>query len=62
MSGVQTRKVGAGEEGMRLDRWFRAHFPAVRHGELEKFLRKGQVRVAGGRVKAKRARKYAYRL
>lgn len=39
---------------MRLDRWFRAHFPQVRHGELEKYLRKGQVRVAGGRVKANR--------
>ncbi|WP_428409430.1 RluA family pseudouridine synthase [Hyphococcus sp.] len=54
MSGVQTRKVKAGEEGMRLDRWFKTNFPQVRHGELEKFLRKGQVRVAGGRVKANR--------
>lgn len=54
MSGVQTRKVKPDEEGMRLDRWFKAHFPQVRHGELEKFLRKGQVRVAGGRVKANR--------
>jgi len=54
MSGVQTRKVKADEEGMRLDRWFKAHFPQVRHGELEKYLRKGQVRVAGGRVKANR--------
>ncbi len=54
MSGVQTRKVKAGEEGMRLDRWFKANFPQVRHGELEKLLRKGQVRVAGGRVKANR--------
>ena len=42
------------EAGMRLDRWFRAHFPAVRHGELEKFLRKGQVRVGGGRAKSNR--------
>mgnify|MGYP002277780736 CR=1 FL=1 len=39
---------------MRLDRWFKAHFPAVRHGELEKYLRKGQVRVSGGRVKSNR--------
>jgi 23S rRNA pseudouridine955/2504/2580 synthase len=39
---------------MRLDRWFKSHFPALRHGELEKLLRKGQVRVAGGRVKANR--------
>lgn len=54
MSGVQTRKVKSDEEGMRLDRWFKAHFPQVRHGELEKYLRKGQVRVSGGRVKANR--------
>ncbi|WP_375205813.1 RluA family pseudouridine synthase [Hyphococcus sp.] len=54
MSGVQTRKVKTDEEGMRLDRWFKAHFPQVRHGELEKLLRKGQVRVSGGRVKANR--------
>ena len=39
---------------MRLDRWFRTHFPGVRHGELEKYLRKGQVRVGGGRAKSNR--------
>ncbi len=54
MTGVQTKSVSPDEAGMRLDRWFKTHFPAVRHGELEKFLRKGQVRVAGGRVKANR--------
>ena len=54
MSGVQNIKVTADESGMRLDRWFKAHFPQVRHGELEKYLRKGQVRVSGGRVKASR--------
>ncbi|WP_425408827.1 RluA family pseudouridine synthase [Hyphococcus sp.] len=54
MSGVQTKTVGPDEAGMRLDRWFRTHFPAVRHGELEKLLRKGQVRVSGGRAKSNR--------
>ncbi len=54
MSGVQMKTVAPDEDGMRLDRWFKAHFPSVRHGELEKFLRKGQVRVAGGRVKSNR--------
>ncbi len=48
------KTVAADEDGMRLDRWFKTHFPSVRHGELEKFLRKGQVRVAGGRVKSNR--------
>lgn len=37
---------------MRLDRWFKQHFPQLTHGRLEKLLRKGQVRVDGGRVKA----------
>lgn len=54
MSGVQIKTVAADEAGMRLDRWFKTHFPAVRHGELEKYLRKGQVRVDGGRVKSNR--------
>ena len=54
MSGVQMKTITEDEGGMRLDRWFKTHFPAVKHGELEKFLRKGQVRVAGGRVKSNR--------
>ncbi len=54
MSGVTTRTVREGEAGMRLDRWFRSHFPSVRQGQLEKLLRKGQVRVDGGRSKANR--------
>ena len=54
MSSVQTIKVGAEEAGMRLDRWFKARFPAIRHGELEKLLRTGQVRVDGGRAKSNR--------
>ncbi len=52
MSGVQTIAVTDGEEGLRLDRWFRQHFPDLGHGRLEKLLRTGQVRVDGGRVKA----------
>lgn len=52
MSGVATVKVAAGEAGMRLDRWFRSHYPALGHGALQKMLRKGQVRVDGSRAKA----------
>ncbi len=37
---------------MRLDRWFRAHYPDLKHGQLQKLLRSGQVRVDGGRAKA----------
>lgn len=54
MSGVQTVTVTEDEEGMRVDRWFKSHFPHVSHGQLEKYLRKGEVRVSGGRVKSNR--------
>src|SRR5579871_6910759 len=40
------------EEGLRLDRWFRRHFPALGHGPLEKLLRSGQIRVDGRRARA----------
>lgn len=51
-TGVQHRHVTADEDGMRLDRWFKAHFPQLSHGQLEKLLRKGQIRVGGSRAKA----------
>ncbi|HTZ37639.1 MAG TPA: RluA family pseudouridine synthase [Stellaceae bacterium] len=37
---------------IRLDRWFRRHYPGVPHGRLEKLLRTGQVRIDGRRAKA----------
>jgi 23S rRNA pseudouridine955/2504/2580 synthase len=49
---VQTIHVTADEADLRLDRWFRRHFPDLTHGRLEKLLRTGQVRVDGGRAKA----------
>lgn len=52
MSQVTTRIVADGEADLRLDRWFKRHFPWVGHGKLEKLLRTGQVRVDGGRAKA----------
>jgi 23S rRNA pseudouridine955/2504/2580 synthase len=52
MSDVEFVEVISGETGMRLDRWFRAHYPALAHGALQKLLRTGQVRVDGGRAKA----------
>lgn len=54
MRGVEIIKVTPDEEGMRLDRWFKHHFPSLGHGALEKMLRKGNIRVDGGRVKANR--------
>ncbi len=52
MSGVENREVSADEDGMRLDRWFKVHYPALNHGRLQKNLRGGQVRVDGARVRA----------
>ncbi len=52
MSGVQQVEIGKDEGGMRLDRWFKVHFPGLGFGHLQKLLRSGQVRVDGGRAKA----------
>ncbi len=52
MAGVETKAVGHGEDGMRLDRWFKTHYTDLPHSRLEKLLRTGQVRVDGGRAKA----------
>lgn len=51
MAKVETITVEADEAGMRLDRWFRAHYPDLGFGHLQKLLRSGQVRVDGGRAK-----------
>jgi 23S rRNA pseudouridine955/2504/2580 synthase len=45
-------EVEADEAGLRLDRWFKRHYPALGHSLLEKLLRTGQVRVDGRRAKA----------
>jgi 23S rRNA pseudouridine955/2504/2580 synthase len=52
MSGARTMEVAAGDSDIRLDRWFKRHFPELGHGPLERLLRTGQVRVDGRRVKA----------
>lgn len=49
---VTTRVVSADEAGMRLDRWFKTHYPELAFGALQKLLRTGQVRLDGGRAKA----------
>lgn len=52
MSGVQILDVTEEDDGIRLDRWIKRHFPNIGHGQLQKLLRTGQVRVDGGRAKA----------
>jgi 23S rRNA pseudouridine955/2504/2580 synthase len=52
MAGVRLVNVKREDDGLRLDRWFRKHFPALTQGRLEKLLRRGLVRLDGKRVKA----------
>lgn len=50
---VETIEIDTREAGMRLDRWFRLHFPDVTNSYLQKLLRSGQVRVDSRRVEGK---------
>src|SRR6185436_5387026 len=52
MTGVMNIPVEKGDADARLDRWFKRHYPHLKHGRLEKMLRTGQIRVDGGRAKA----------
>lgn len=49
---VETIRVKDAEADMRLDRWFRVHFPEVGYTYLQKLLRSGQVRVNSKRAQA----------
>jgi 23S rRNA pseudouridine955/2504/2580 synthase len=51
MSIGETKTVATDEAGMRLDRWFKLHFPQMTHAYLSKLTRTGQVRVDGARAK-----------
>lgn len=51
MSAVQIITVTEGDDGSRLDRWFKRQFPHIAHGRVEKLLRTGQLRVDGKRAK-----------
>ncbi len=51
MNEVKRHVVSAEEAGMRLDRWFKVHFPQVTFAYLNKLTRTGQVRVGGARAK-----------
>jgi 23S rRNA pseudouridine955/2504/2580 synthase len=52
MKEVRTLYVGDGEDGVRLDRWFKRRWPHLNHVQLQKLFRSGQVRVDGSRAKA----------
>ncbi|ADZ70201.1 RluA family pseudouridine synthase [Polymorphum gilvum] len=50
MAAIELKTVTADEAGMRLDRWFKSHYPGLGFGHLQKLLRTGQVRVDGKRA------------
>ncbi len=52
MSSVGQRAVTDDEADIRLDRWFRRHFPWVTQGVVQKLCRTGQIRVDGKRADA----------
>ena len=49
MASVEQRRIEDDEAGLRLDRWFKLHYPGLGFGHLQKLLRSGQVRIDGGR-------------
>ena len=51
MRAVRTLYVDAGEDGVRLDRWFKRRWPHLNHVQIQKLARSGQIRVDGARVK-----------
>lgn len=48
----EMRTIAEDDDGIRLDRWFRRHYPGLTHARLEKLLRKGEIRLDGKRAKA----------
>ncbi|WP_281301273.1 MULTISPECIES: RluA family pseudouridine synthase [unclassified Iodidimonas] len=51
MSDVLHFVITDDEDGIRLDRWFKRHFPGLSHGDLSRLMRTGQIRLDGGRTK-----------
>ena len=48
---VRQFKVGADDDGVRLDRWFKRHLPQVSFAMVSRWARTGQIRVDGKRAK-----------
>lgn len=51
MKEIQTIVIAEEEGEVRLDRFFRRHFPHLTQGQIGKMIRTGQVRVDGARAK-----------
>ena len=52
MSGVTMVTVSEDDGVVRLDRWFRRHYPQVTQGQIQKLLRTKQIKVDGKRAEA----------
>jgi 23S rRNA pseudouridine955/2504/2580 synthase len=50
--GDETVTVDTSDGLLRLDRWFKRHYPGLGHGRLEKLLRTGRIRVDGKRARS----------
>jgi 23S rRNA pseudouridine955/2504/2580 synthase len=48
----ELRTIDTDDDGIRMDRWFKRHYPHVTHVLLQKLLRKGEVRLDGKRADA----------
>lgn len=49
---IITKTITADEADLRLDRWFRRHYPSATQGVIQKLCRTGQIRVDGKRAEA----------
>lgn len=52
MQNLKEHIVAPADDAIRLDRWFKRHFPGVPHALLEKQLRKGLIRLDGRKAKS----------
>jgi 23S rRNA pseudouridine955/2504/2580 synthase len=50
MSEVRTFTVGADDDDIRLDRWFKRHLPDISFAQVSRWARTGQLRVDGKRA------------
>jgi 23S rRNA pseudouridine955/2504/2580 synthase len=48
----ETKTVDGKDGSLRLDRWFKRHYPGLGHSLLEKLLRTGRIRVDGKRARS----------
>ena len=49
---MQTITISAEDDDIRLDRWFKRHYPQLTQGELQKMLRKKLIKLDGKKTEA----------